>query len=179
VIGVGARGGTLVVVPTERQVELCALGGERAETRAALRERLLAVLAPDVAFAPPGATRAVLDDVMPRLAQGDGRFVRVQELGGVAWLRLVDAVEESIVLLRGSGVTAGRAEAIAEISVVGRAMRAVDERLARRGLVDPGRAAEIAADVAMRATPDRVRAAIGADALVARWLLRWDGAEAA
>lgn len=115
-IPVGARGGTLVVVPTERHVELCARAGERAETRARLRDRLVLSLAPEVAFAPPGASRAVLDDVLPGLAAGDARFARVAELGGVAWLRLVDSVEASIAALRGAGVTPARAEEIGEIA---------------------------------------------------------------
>jgi ATP-dependent helicase/nuclease subunit B len=121
--------GELFVVPGERQVERLARGGQRAETRSALRARLAAALLPDTVFIEPRECRLVLavaladeearepgqlglfgslPDTAPSMpdARGDALLTAVRARGGASWARLVAALDDALALLRGRGATA-------------------------------------------------------------------------
>lgn len=180
-----SRARVRVVVPSERHVERLSREGADVETRGALRERLLEALAPDVSLADAATVRAALVDALADVAKRDALLAPIARAGGPAWLRTVDAVDSAIGALRDAAVgdasLAGRAPApiAARVRLLHGAMRALDVALERRGLVDARRSGALLAATIEDVDPERVRAALGADAVVARWILAWDAADVA
>lgn len=169
---------TLVVVPTEGQVEVCALRGERAMTRAALRQKLLDALVRDVVFAPEGAVRLLLAEIATSLARDDRALARLLQTGGMGWERTIDAMARAIRAFRRGLVQAKDLRAVGATSQA-RILEALDARLAAAKLVDPDRASEVLASAIERASRDRVREIVRADRVVARHIIAWEPADAA
>lgn len=147
---------TLVLVPTEGQVEVCALRGERAITRYALREKLLRALAPDVVFAEAMVVRAALASAMAE----EPSFDRLRALGGAAWENTVDAMLETLRAVRCCNLE-GTLSALAA---------GIDARLGDQ--VDPARLGLVLAQ-AIEREPARAKTIVG-DSIVSRWIVRWD-----
>lgn len=130
---------SLIVVPTERHVERLAREGKRAETRAALRARLVATLLPDLVFADARTARLAL---AMALAEDDGGTVRAGQLdlfggggaspaafgktpagdplirsvrarGGGSWARMIGALDDAIGVLRARGATVAHLDRVA------------------------------------------------------------------
>lgn len=195
----------LYVVPGDRQVERLARDGKRAETRASLRDRLTAALLPNVAFADRTTCRFVLGMALGepatrtrqmdlfgpqavRPGDDDPLLAAVRRRGGESWARVVFALDEAISTLRGrcatsvhlqrvadrgSGVLAARARTIAT------AMVALDEYLARGGLVDGRLLGPRLAGAIESAPAGAVLTAVNARRLRARWILVWEPADLA
>ena len=129
----------LYVVPAERHVERLARAGQRAETRASLRSRLVAGLLPDLAFADARTARLAL---AMALAEDDGGSVRAGQLdlfggggaspavggrtpagdplirtvrtrGGGSWARMVGALDDALGVLRARGATVEHLDRVA------------------------------------------------------------------
>src|SRR6185437_3461007 len=129
----------LFVVAAERQVEILAGRGARAETRRRLEERLAASLLQNARFAGPVARRAALAMALPAALEGDRRADELRR-SALGWERTLDAIDDALGVLRARGASArelGAAEREEPIAaVLRRAMNALDARLARAGLVD-------------------------------------------
>jgi len=148
----------LVVVPGERHVERLARQGTRAETRTALRERLLAALVPDVRFVEPREARVALAtalatalstgsahtrsrqlDLFAAPAQGrpiDPLIDGMRRRGGASWVRAVGALDDAIAFLRARGADAAFLERVAARAAGVSAARARTLALAMRALDD-------------------------------------------
>lgn len=178
-----------LVVPSERHVERLAQEHVVAETRHALRARLLDDLAPAVKLASPEATRLALAEALRAVAWDDELLAPVARAGSIAWLRTVDAIDAAIGALRAAGIDAAclaRVEARARGGSVARRARmlrrafvALDEALRAAGREDGRAAGALLAVAIARADPSAVRAAAGAERIVARGVVAWDAAEAA
>lgn len=123
----------LVVVPAERHVERLAREGQRGETRASLRARLVGALLPGVRFADAREARLTLavaleeavstrppsrKDAAARASGQLGLFgaaagggaddpllATLRGRGGASWVRAVTAIDEAIGALRARGAT--------------------------------------------------------------------------
>ncbi|HSQ66821.1 MAG TPA: hypothetical protein VLM85_26560, partial [Polyangiaceae bacterium] len=119
----------LLVVPTERHVEIAAASGARAETRRTLRERLARAVLVDARFATDVVRRLALAEALPDVLAAE----RIRVRGPAAIQRTVDAVDEALRTLREVGVDAaalGELEArVPRARLLRRAMNALDERL--------------------------------------------------
>ncbi len=172
----------LVVVTAERQVELAAKDGIRAETRRRLCDRLAAAFLQNARFAGPATARAALASVLPNALEGDASVARLQR-SAEAWERTIDAFDDAIDALRADGVDA---RALGEVEdgepiarLLRRAMNALDARLERAGLVDERLRPWRLASAMTRVPAEEVARVIGATSLRARNVVRWDAAEAA
>ena len=169
-----------VVVPSERHVQRARERGEDAETRDALRARLVAALVADV-FAGAGEVRVALGEALPEVAREDALLAPLLREGGATWTRTVAAIDAAIGVLRGGMVDDAILARVpmARAKTLVAATRALDAALARVGRVDarcaPARLAKAIGEI----DPERVRDAVGADAVVARWIVAWDAADAA
>lgn len=186
----------MIIVPGERHVERLARAGQRAETRASLRDRLSAALLPEVRFADERETRLTmalaLEDARARAKQldlfgGGGTedpiLAPLRGRGGASWVRAVAAIDEAVGVLRARGVTAdildrvkGTGVAGARARTIAAAMRALDEALIRRGARD-GRLRGWMLAQALRGQD--VPALVGANELRARWILDWEASDLA
>ena len=190
-----------IVVPTERHVERLLRATDIAETRATLRERLFAALAPDVTLAtreesrlalsvelPAIATRdALLGGLLARDGAGSGRGAPMSK-GAGAWLRAVAAVDDAIGALHACAVDSAMLAAAvrreggalsSRARLLGDAMDAQRAALARRGLLDPRCLGRELALVLARETPERVRDALGDARVVAKWIVVWEASDLA
>ncbi len=188
--------GLLWVVPSERHVERAgrtskAGGDVRVETRERLQRRMFDELVRDRSLAAPLEARLALAEVLPAIAAADpllAALARGQREGGEAWERTLDALDGSLGALRrasvpldalarvgreASGGTASRARMLLSVR------RAVDGVLEARGLVDPRGLGALLAERIPRHPPARVAAVVGAKAVIARFVLDWDGSDAA
>jgi hypothetical protein len=176
----------LVVVAGARQVELVAREGARAETLAALGERLVAGLLQNTRFANRATARAALASALPRALDEDDAPVsrsaaRLAE-SAAAWERLVDAVDDALGVVRAGGVDAAALGALEDdqpaARLLRRAMNALDANLERHGLVDERlRWAKLGAAIT-RAPADEVARLVSATHVRARFLTRWSAADA-
>ena len=173
------------VVPTERHVERLARDGIYAETRAALRARLLAALSPGVSVADPDEARLALASALGRLAHREERLAPFVRAGGGAWARTVVAFDAAIGVLEAAGTPPRALEHVAreggldawKSRVLGQGRAAVEAALARVGRVDPRRVPLLLADAIGKAEPRTLVRLLGADRLQARWILAWDAAD--
>ncbi len=190
----GARGardtrdkGTLLVVASERHVERWTRDGGMVETRARLRARLFDLLVDDRVAATAIETRLALAETLAA-ATRDRLLAPMAREGGDAWERTVDAIDAAIGSLRSAGT---HEESLARVARDNRgaaglrarmlldAMRALDAALDARGLVDARAVGARLARVIATLPESRVLAAVGAGSVVARFVLDWDGADAA
>ncbi len=158
----------LFVVATERHVERLASASLRAVTRQRLFERLASSLLGDVTFANPMEARLALAGAS---LSDDGAIGAIDAT--LAKLRESNVEQSALVDLgAGSGPIADRARMLA------RAMRELDERLLRVGLIDGRRVRELLASVVTRLDGALVAKAIGATEVQARWIVTWTPADA-
>ena len=178
---------TLHVLPTERHVALARAAGARAETRGALRERLLGALAPDVAFARRASTRLALASVLPEVTAKNPLLAPIARRGGTAWEKMVDAVDAALTRLHACAVPDAALEAVArEGGALGHRARllhdarlAKDRTLGARGLTDLRAAPAVLSEAIARRPPGEVVDLVGDPRLVAKWILAWTGADLA
>jgi hypothetical protein len=178
---------TLLVVASERHVERWARDGGMVETRARLRARLFDLLVDDRVAATAIETRLALAESLAS-ATRDRLLAPMAREGGEAWERTVDAIDAAIGSLRSAGT---HEDSLARIARENRgaaglrarmlvdAMRSLDAALDARGLVDPRAVGMRLARVLSSLPESRVLAAVGAGSVVARFVLDWDGADAA
>jgi len=178
---------TLLVVASERHVERWARDGGMVETRARLRARLFDLLVDDRVAATAIETRLALAESLAA-ATRDRLLAPMAREGGEAWERTVDAIDSAIGSLRSAGT---REESLARVARENRgaaglrarmlldAMRALDATLDARGLVDARAVGARLARVIASLPESRVLAAVGAGSVIARFVLDWDGADAA
>lgn len=159
----------LFVVATERHVERLASGGWRGVTRQWLFERLASSLLLDVMLATPLESRIALAESMRD--EGAGSLDAI-ELALASLRESCVDVEALDSVASGSGPAAERARRLAT------AMRALDGRLERAGLVDARRSKELLASRISRLDGGVVAKAVGARELSARWIVGWTPAEA-
>jgi ATP-dependent helicase/nuclease subunit B len=172
------------IVPTERHVERLSRDGARCETRAALRQRLLEALAPEVVFASPEMTRMALADALGTIAPDEPLLAPLSRggegAGSRTWLRTVDAVDDAIALLRAANVPAASLEGQASGTSQGRArmlrlaMVALDDTLSAKGLMDPRLQGAVLARAIARAEPEAVELGAGSARFRARFVVGWD-----
>lgn len=172
----------LVVVASERQVELLAAEGMRAETRRRLEERLAASHLQNTRFAGDAARRAALAMALPAALERDARAVELRR-SALGWERTIDAIDEALGVLRARGVGARELGAVEHTepiaAVLRRAMNALDARLERAGLVDERLRGPRLAEAIARARPEDVARTVGTSRIRARFVVRWDACDAA
>jgi RecB family exonuclease len=176
-----------IIVPTERHAARLARAGLTAETRASLRARLLAELAPSAVLAEPDEVRVLLTRELKELATRETRLAPLLRAGGASWARTVASFDDALGRLRASGTTAEalrRAERGAGVEgwkarALATVMRGLDAALAEIGKLDPRCAGAALASALRGADPDRVASTAGGARLRARWILVWDAADVA
>jgi len=167
----------LWVVSVARQVEMASREGHRAETRRDIFERLATTFLRDVRYANAVTSRAALGLVIARALEGEASLSKLQRRDS-AWEQVVDSIDDAIGTLRVLGVDAKtltkmeRDEPLAR--VLRKALDALDERLARAGLIDERRRRAQLGEALTHASPEDVVRAVGAPSLRARFLLRWE-----
>jgi RecB family exonuclease len=179
--------GARFIVPTERHVEQLVREGVAAETRASLRSRLLAALAPQIVFAQPDEARMAFAAALAKAATDEPRLSPMLRAGGAPWARVVASFDAALAALEAAGTPEHVLERIAaargleawKARLLREARAGLDAGLARVGRVDPRRAPEVLRSALRDATPRAVAEAVQADRLEARWILAWDGAEVA
>jgi ATP-dependent helicase/nuclease subunit B len=180
--------GALWIVPSERHIERWAREGRRVETRDGLRQRLFDELVRDRSVATLVEARLALAGVLPEVAGRDPLLARLARDKGEAWEQTLDAVDAALGALRSAAVPleslarVGRDEkggAGSRARVLLLAMEGVDARLDARGLVDPRGIGSVLAERIVAHPAGRVVAAVGAKGVIARFVLEWDGADAA
>jgi len=177
----------LVVVATERQAEIASREGARAETRRRLEERLCAAFVGDVRFASAPTARAALASVLAQALEEDdaplSRSASQLSRSAAAWEQLIDSVDDAIEVARARGVDASTLGAIEDreptARLVRRAMNALDARLARDGLVDARLRPFKLGEAIARARDVDVARVVGASRVRARFVTRWNAADAA
>jgi RecB family exonuclease len=184
----GSRADTLWVVPSERHVERWAREGRKVETRARLRERLFDELVRDRSLATAFEARVALAHVIPALADREPLLATVAKNRGDAWERTLDAIDAAIGTLRAAAVSRESLARVGRDSPGGTgsrarmllvAIEAVDALLDSRGLVDSRGMGSVLAERILAHPASRVASVVGAKAVVARFVLDWDGADAA
>ena len=101
------------------------------------------------------------------------------------WTRTVFAIDDAIAVLRATGVSPARLDPLpraapsvrARAAMLGRTMARLDATLAERGLTDARELPALLAKAIARASPETIRAAIGATSIEARFVLGWEGVE--
>jgi RecB family exonuclease len=159
----------IVVVPTERHVERLGRAGVRGETRAGLRERLVRALAPEVEWATEEAARLAL-----AVALGGDCEAAPLLFAALGALFTSATSEGALARAEKRGGLVGR-----RAKLLLRALRGQSAELARARLVDVRHEGIVLARAIAEAGADRVREALGADAVVARFFVAWDGADVA
>jgi RecB family exonuclease len=169
-------------------VERWARADRRVETRDGLRARLFDALVRDHALATPFEARLALAEAIPEIGPREALSEAFARQRGDAWERTLDAVDDALGVLRRAGTSAeslARVGREAQGGVASRArmllaaLRAVDERLEARGLVDPRSMGVLLAERFAAHPPARVAMVVGAAEVTALFVLDWEGGDAA
>ncbi len=162
------------VVAVASQVEVASREGERAETRRDLFERLATTFLRDVRYANDVTSRAALDLVLSGAVEDDPTLSKLDGREGV-WEQVVDSVGDAIGTLHELGVDAGMLDTVDDslTRVLGNAIRALDVRLSRAGLVDERRRRAQLGEALACAEPSEIARVVGASSLRAKHLLHW------
>ena len=167
----------IVVIPEGARSTDCRIG-ERTETLASLRRRLLSYFAPELEVATPAAVRLALAGVAPEIVEADAWLAAIARRGGRAWLRVLDGLCDAIdvvgdrldalgIVARGDDSIASRAGLLLRLSFV------TDRTLERAGFLHPAREAERVAALVARADAAAVVDALSAVSLRACGIVDW------
>lgn len=173
----------LVVVPTERHVELAATRGARAITRSVLASQLFSELGPRVELASELGVWLATSHALEHDAQVREALAAGNTPGTTAWTRTVDALDQTLATLRAHAVLAGHLRTVRDrarlptLEALASLLDGLDTRLKARGLLDP-RLCPLALAAAIEgADPARVALAVRAERVVFRHVIAWEPAD--
>jgi hypothetical protein len=166
----------LFVVEGEAQLRYARACGQRAWTRDALLEQLLAALAPTVKVASPLLVRLALSDTLAEMSRTEPWLAGASARGGRAWAEVVTVALASLAEAHAMGwLDASRPKAVRDsrARVVLAAGQLLDARLGRAGLVAPAAREEVVAHAIVVTPPESLALALGTGTIVATGMASW------